>query len=196
MSKLAPLGVAALAVVLAMPMTAGAEIALGWQSSSSVEGISFKSEVTPVLTVQGIVGYVSLKIDDPEIEEDGHSESLDMTLGASAWVFGARGLYTLVEHDHMDVYAAGGVSYYRIGADLTLEGDDVELRGSALGLNLATGVEFRFEELPHLAFNSEIGFSYIGLGDMELETDYGDATLTPNTSMKGFYLGGGIHYYF
>jgi hypothetical protein len=190
------LSLIAVVVLLAMPTMAGAQMALGWQSSGSVEGISLKKEITPTVTVQGVVGYVSLKIDDPEIEEDGCSEKLDMTLGVSAWVLGARGLFTLVEHEHMDVYAGGGLSYYVLGANMAIGGEDAELSGSALGLNLVTGVEFHFEELPDLAFNSEIGFSYIALNDMDVETDYGDATLSPNTSMKSFFLGGGIHYYF
>jgi opacity protein-like surface antigen len=190
------LSLIAIVVLLAMPTTAGAQMALGWQSSSSVEGISLKKEVSPTITLQGVVGYVSLKIDDPEIEEGGHTEKLDMTLGVSAWVVGARGLFTLIEHEHMDVYAGGGLSYYLLGADLAMGGDNAELSGSALGFNLVTGVEFRFQELPNLAFNSEIGFNYIGLNDMDVETDYGDATLSPNTSMKNFFLGGGIHYYF
>jgi hypothetical protein len=190
------LSLSAIVVLLAMPTTAGAQMALGWQSSSSVEGISLKKEISPTITVQGVIGYVSLKIDDPEIEENGYTEKLDMTLGVSAWVLGARGLFTLVEHEHMDVYAGGGLSYYLLGADLEMDGDNVELSGGALGLNVVTGVEFRFEELPNLAFNSEIGFNYIALNDMDLGSDYGDATLSPNTSMKNFFLGGGIHYYF
>jgi hypothetical protein len=185
-------------VAWSMPSLAadGPASALGWQTSSSLQGISFKHAFSPGLAVQGVLGYTSLSIKDPTIEENGHEEELDMSLGVSAWTLGGRVLWTLKQEANLDVYAGGGASLYLISADADIIADSAEISGTALGFQGVTGVEYRFQGLENLAFSTEIGFDYTRVNNLDVETSYGDVTIKPNTSIKSFFLGGGIHYYF
>ena len=169
---------------------------IGWQASSTLQGVSFKGAFSSQMAVQGVLGYTSLSIDEPSIEVDGHDEELDMTLGVTAWTVGGRLLFTLKEETNLDVYAGGGVNFYLISAETDILGDDVEISGSALGFQAVTGVEYRFQGLENLAFSTEIGFDLAMVNDLNVDTPGGDVTLSPNASIKSFFLGGGIHYYF
>lgn len=168
----------------------------GWQSSNSIEGISFKRQLGNGLALQGTVGHVSLSIDEPTIEIDGDEDELNMTLKASAWNLGARALWTINEEQNLNVYMGGGPSLYLLSAEADIEGDSADVSGMGFGLHAVTGVEYRFQGLPNLAFSTEVGMGYIWLNRLEGEMFGDDVTIDPNASMKSFFLGGGIHYYF
>jgi hypothetical protein len=184
------------AVCFSAAVAADGASGFGWQSSNSVEGISFKRQLGNGLALQGTVGHVSLSIDEPTIEYDGHEDDLDMTLKASAWNLGARALWTIREEANLDVYVGGGPSLYLLSAEADLDGTSADVTGRGFGLHAVTGVEYRFQGLPNLGFSTEVGVGYIWLNKLDADMDGDDVTISPNTSMRSFFLGGGIHYYF
>jgi hypothetical protein len=202
MKRLTIGGFLILVLGLGMPASSfGEGSSIGWQCSSLINGISVKTEVSPNLCLQGIVGYTSLTIDDPTIKVDGEEEEINMGVSASIMTLGGRGLFKVKEETNMDVYVGGGLNYLKLSGKIDI-GDKYEAIGGAIEFNGVGGVEYRFQGLPNLAFSTEIGFSYIKLNDIDLEYreegggDVEKATLVPNTSIKNFFLGAGIHYRF
>lgn len=78
----------ALVALVAVPAVASAGIGIGGQSVGNVQGLSFKAKVAGSFTLQGIVGYSSMGLEDPSVEFEGTSEELPMTLSTSSLVLG------------------------------------------------------------------------------------------------------------
>jgi hypothetical protein len=207
MKRLKKLGVIMGGVTLALTLGvsthswAEGQFGLGWQSSGLVRGISAKAVVGSNLCLQGVVGYTLVMMVNPEIEEDGETEKLHSEATLSAMTLRGRGLFKVKSEDNMDVYLGGGVGYFKLSGEVEVDEEKYEGSGGAVEFSGVGGVEYRFQGLPNLAFSTEIGFSYIRLSDIELKyrDEWGEvekATLKPNTSIKNFFLGVGIHYYF
>jgi len=190
----------AAALVAAAPASSRAEgnFGIGWQSICGARCISLKYLAGSSFQLQGVVGHASLAIDNPTIEYDsGGEDALAVSLDASAWVLGGRGLFVLNSESNLDVYVGAGVGYLLMSGDVADQYDQIGLSGSALGLNAVLGVEYRFQGLPSLAFSTEIGAGYVLLNDIELDVSgSNDGTVKPETSLKYSLVAFGMHYYF
>jgi len=204
--------VVALAALVCVPTIASAGIGVGGQSVGNLQGLSFKAKVGSVFTLQGIVGYSSMGLEDPSVEFEGVTESLPMTLSTSSMAFGGRALFTVKEEDGVDVYLGAGVAYHMVSASTELDVGvdfredyhlDLESDGHALEFSGAFGAEFRVPSMESVALSTEVGYSYMMYGEFETTAtltgpDSGSetGTLDPNATTHGFYVGVGVHYYF
>ncbi len=177
--------------------------AVGYQNSNLLEGISVKVRPFPLLTLQGTLGFIGLNMNNPVITVDGGEFTLpdNLQVGAYAPTVGLRALFNLSRTKNLDAYVGVGAGLLLPYGNFNLgvESVDINLTSRVAGLQAIAGLEYRFDELPNLAFSSEIGFGYIPIqeikgtisGDIE-----GSMTIQPNAFLMDTFLGLGIHYYF
>ena len=202
----------ALVALVCVPAAASAGIGIGGQSVGNVQGLSLKMKVGSVFTLQGLVGYSSMGLEDPSVEFEGTTDELPLTFSSSSLALGARALLTVKEADGVDVYLGAGFAYHMVSLSTEIDVDsgfrddyhlELESDGHALEFSGAFGAEFRVPAMDNVALSTEVGYSYMMYGEFDSTAtltgpDSGSesATLDPNATEHGFYVGVGVHYYF
>ncbi len=109
----------------------------------------------------------------------------DSALDEEAWLFQARGLYTLIDRKNSDFYVGGALGW--VWWEET--GGSVDNEEDSFLIGALAGVEWRFNEIPELGFNFEVGYNYV-----TEDEDFGGSSY--DSTHKGDYVSLGAHYYF
>ena len=152
--------------------------AVGSQFGHAAFGLSSKMWFTPLIGVQVTYGKLSAKFADKHSVQTEYDSENTFT----AWDIGGRVLLKVLQEKHMRAYVGVGYAKYSLKyeeKESNPDYEDYEEELNGFGLEAIAGAEWSFDEIPHLAFFSEIGVSRIKFTDEENDRNY--YTYDPNT---------------
>lgn len=153
------------------------EIGAGYQGmwmGSFLNGISARSWIKGQYGIEGNFFYGGIDAEIASMNQD-----------ADLYVGEIKLMYAPIVRDYSKFYGGIVASY----GSFDLKGDMYDYRDDIYGLGLVFGSEFRFQEIPELGFNFDVGYRHYFFDDKI----YGDDI---DLDIKGINATFGIHYYF
>lgn len=150
---------------------ANKHLAIGSQFGLASFGVSSKLWIIPLVGVQISYGKLSASAkDEHSVRKEYDSEDI-----FTASNIGGRLLIRVHRDKNMSAYVGVGMARYTLSfenKEAMPEYEDEKTEITGTGLELLAGAEWSFDEIPHLAFFSEMGISRISFTDKDEDRYY------------------------
>ncbi len=194
------LGVGAAAVLLLVSLgssVASAEVTwgAGYQAmflGELLQGASIRAWVDDKWGIEGNIMAGQLDVDVETTDYDDPNYNSEMGGDGDLYVFSGKVMYAPVVKENSKFYFGFEVGYGTLDLDVDYT-SSISMDGDVWAFGPLFGAEYRFQEMPELGFNWEVGYRF-GSASADGKGSTGEADL--DLDISGITVCLGVHYYF
>jgi len=191
------MGAAALLLVSLASSVATAEVSVGagYQAmflGEFFQGASVRAWVDSKWGFEGNIMQANMDLDVESVDYDDPNDRYEVGVDGDLFFFSGKVMYAPIIKENSQFYVGFELGYGQANLDAdVLTGADLE--ADALAFGPLFGVEYRFQGLPELGFNWEVGYRF---GDISGDGDSNSGKMDLDASLSGITVCMGVHYYF
>jgi len=193
------LGAAALLLLVSLGSsvaTAEVDIGAGYQAmflGEFFQGASVRAWIDKKWGLEGNLMQASMDVDVDMTSYYDPNDYVKMGADGDLYFLSGKIMYAPIIRENSQFYVGFELGYGKASLDFDVSSIGVDLDADVLAFGPLFGVEYRFQGLPELGFNWEVGYRF-GDADGDVDTPIGKANL--DASISGITVCLGVHYYF